>query len=77
MVEDMLLKEDELVEELNRLTVQYEQGDKELRATLQKLEDDWAEERSSSERKLRETKKIYEKTCFDIEQLLSELAQKQ
>ena len=77
MVEDMLLKEDELVEELNRLTVQYEQGDKELRATLQKLEDDWAEERSSSERKLRETKKIYEKTCFDIEQLQSELAQKQ
>lgn len=45
-----------------------------MRATLQKLEDDWAEERSSSERKLRETKKIYEKTCFDIEQLLSELA---
>ncbi len=77
MVEDMLLKEDELVEELNRLTVEYQQGDKELRATLQKLEDDWAEERSSSERKLRETKKIYEKTCFDIEQLQSELAQKQ
>ena len=67
----MLLKEDELVDELTRLNREYDEIYKKLRVTLQEREDGWSLERQDYERELRELKMAQKRLEYDLQQLSS------
>lgn len=67
----MLLKEDELVDELTRLNREYDEIYKKLRVTLQEREDEWSLERQDYERELRELKMAQKRLEYDLQQLSS------